>query len=96
MGRRSSVSKRIGGDDATGDDNEEVDENALAFLAIAGASGTAHAADDQPGSDDPAGRHDALRTCATPIHSGDITFEEFAAVMNDADRRRPTPTKTAR
>ena len=53
---------------------------ALAFLTLAGAAGAAYAADDQPGRHGPrAGmmRFDRLDA----DQSGDVTFEEFSAVL---------------
>jgi Ca2+-binding EF-hand superfamily protein len=63
---------------------------ALAFLALAGLSGSAaYAADDQPGRDDRRSgmtRFDRLDA----DQSGDITFEEFSAALKsrigDADK----------
>ena len=56
---------------------------ALAFLAIAGASGNSAFADDKPGGGDNPRRGGGMRfERADADANGDISFEEFAAVMN--------------
>ena len=90
MGRRRPASKRIGGYDATGEDDEDFDQNCLAFLTLAGVAGTRR----MPPTTSPAVtvrgpammRFDRLDA----DQSGDVTFEEFSAALKsrigDADK----------